>query len=348
MRASRGNVTAEARARTALRFLRLGPCVILAALGAAAGSPAFAGADAPGGSPPAKYVQISPIFSQIVAFSVPAGFVEADQHMNSRFYIRESVLKGETVNHWTQMITVTGQKGAAATRGLTPGKELNLLASGFMHACPTTFNTMHLGTLKVGKYDAEARVLSCGINPRLRTPRSESALIVAIRGRRDVYTIQWALRGAPSKVKLTLRRAEWEGLLGRLQPIRLCRTIRGEKPPFPSCLGGARSTFKSVSRAPIGAGAGACATPGSARCPRVIHGMLNPRIVRSLRVGLATAAQVKRALGTPAYVNHNPDGRFLFLYKPGADIYALVFTPKGVLARIVVFGKKRRASPKSP
>ena len=68
--------------------------------------------------------------------------------------------------------------------------------------------------------------------------------------------------------------------------------------------------------------------------------MLNPSLVRQFQVGLTTAADVKRALGDPAYENHNPDGRFIFMYKPGKYIYAPVFRPDDVLNKIVVFGKQ--------
>src|SRR5262245_31873776 len=51
---------------------------------------------------------IMPVFSQLVMFSVPAGFIPAFQNTNGPAYIQEWVPAGETVNKWSQMITVTG------------------------------------------------------------------------------------------------------------------------------------------------------------------------------------------------------------------------------------------------
>jgi hypothetical protein len=51
--------------------------------------------------------------------------------------------------------------------------------------------------------------------------------------------------------------------------------------------------------------------------------------------GKSTAAEIKAALGKPKHENHNPDGRFVYLYstKDGA-IIAYLFDKEGVLTRI--------------
>jgi hypothetical protein len=176
-----------------------------------------------------EHVQISPIVSQAVAFSTPARFVAGEEQGAGRFYIRELVPRGETVNRWTEMITVTGLQGAATVPKLTPLWGLQTIASSFAKACPSTFNALQLGMLRIGTYDAETAVLSCGTNLQLRTPRSETALIVSFRGRQDLYTLQWAVRGAPSRDKLALHRARWLKRLDRLQPIRGVRPRRGKQ-----------------------------------------------------------------------------------------------------------------------
>src|SRR5258705_12772525 len=83
---------------------RSGLC--LATLGVLIVSAASAQAPAP-----AAFRVISPIFGQLVTFSMPANFVVVSENSNGPSYIREAVLKGETVNRWTQMITVTGAQG---------------------------------------------------------------------------------------------------------------------------------------------------------------------------------------------------------------------------------------------
>ena len=70
---------------------------------------------------PPSYTVISPIFGQLVRFSMPSTFAPASfEKTNGPSYIREAVLKGETVSAWTQMITVTGAKGIASNPQVTP------------------------------------------------------------------------------------------------------------------------------------------------------------------------------------------------------------------------------------
>ena len=65
-----------------------------------------------------------------------------------------------------------------------------------------------------------------------------AALIIAIKGESDYYTIQWAERGKASAEPFAPDRAAWEKRVAELGPIRLCRIVAGEKAPYPSCVGG--------------------------------------------------------------------------------------------------------------
>src|SRR3954470_18435939 len=98
-------------------------------------------------APPA-FIVISPIYSQLVRFSMPSNFAVVYENGNADNYIREAVLKGETVNAWTQMITVTGAKGLARNRQVTPESFAAAIASGFKKACPDTFDAKPLGATK--------------------------------------------------------------------------------------------------------------------------------------------------------------------------------------------------------
>lgn len=116
-----------------------------AALGALLVSPVSAQ-----GPTPAAFTAISPIFSQLVAFSMPSAFVTVFENAKGTNYIRESVLKGETVNDWTQMITVTGAKGTAANPKVSPESVASSMAGGFKSACPDTFTARGFGPVKFG------------------------------------------------------------------------------------------------------------------------------------------------------------------------------------------------------
>jgi hypothetical protein len=185
---------------------------------------------------PAALTVISPIFGQLVAFSQPSSFVVGFEKATATNYIRESVPKGETVERWAQMITVTGAKGLAAKPEITPAVFAGLITDGFRKACPDTFATVSLGEPEIAGHKAFAVVVGCGTVGAGGSTRSETALILAIRGASDVYTIQWAERGAASRQSPTIDKAVWQKRLGQLSPIRLCPIVAGEKAPYPSCV----------------------------------------------------------------------------------------------------------------
>lgn len=186
---------------------------------------------------PEKLTTIAPVFNQLLVISQPTTFVPAFEKTVGDRYVREAVLKGETIEHWTQMLTVTGARGLAADPQITPEVFAGLLANGFKKACPDTFASLPLGRLHVGKSEGFAAVAGCGSYDSNDGTKSETALIVAIRGEKDYYTIQWADRTAPSEKAPTIDKAAWMQRLHDLGPVRLCSIIAGEKAPYPSCIG---------------------------------------------------------------------------------------------------------------
>ena len=79
-----------------------------------------------------------------------------------------------------------------------------------------------------------AAVASCGeVNS---SGHSETALIVAVQGAADAYTIQWAERTMPAAASPAIDEAKWRERLHQLMPIRLCAIVPGEAAPYPSCL----------------------------------------------------------------------------------------------------------------
>ena len=208
---------------------RAGIC--LATLGALVASAASAQ-----GPPPASFRVISPIFGQLVTFSMPASFVVVAENSTGPNYIREAVLKGETVNRWTQMITVTGAKGLVgspkANPDATPETFAGSIVGGFRSACPESFAAQGFGPTKLGDQDAYVAVASCG---SVGTDRhGEIALVVAVKGRADYYTLQWAER-TPAGGKPAIDEAKWLDRLRQLQPIRFCPIVPGEAAPYLSC-----------------------------------------------------------------------------------------------------------------
>ena len=187
---------------------------------------------------PVAFRVISPIYDQLVTFAMPANFTVVAENNNGTNYIREAVLKGETGKSWTQMITVTGAKGLAsnpnANPKLTPETFAGSIANGFKSACPDSFAAKGFGTARFSDQDAYVAVASCGSVGDDR--HGETALIVAVKGRSDYYTLQWAERDQGGG-KPVIDEARWLDRLRQLQPIRFCPRVPGESAPYPSCIG---------------------------------------------------------------------------------------------------------------
>jgi hypothetical protein len=203
--------------------------IYLAALGAMLASAASAE------GPPTAFKVISPIFGQLVSFSMPRAFAVIGENTNGPSYIREAVLKGETADRWTQMITVTGAKGAAANPNVSPESVAASIAGGFKSACPDTFAAKGVGPIKFGDQDGYVALASCGSVVSSPDKHSETALVVAVKGSADYYTLQWAER-TPASGKPVIDEAKWLERLRQLQPIRLCPIVPGETAPYPSCV----------------------------------------------------------------------------------------------------------------
>ncbi len=183
-----------------------------------------------------KVTNITPVFSQLVLFSFPAGFLHAFENTTDRFYISEAVLKGETVKQWSQMITLTGGMGLAPHPKLSPKLYAAQMASRFKSACPNTFAAKGIGALTVSGHNAFIAWMGCGAIYKDGRVYSESSLVIAIKGSDDYYTIQWAERSDESSQSLAFDGTKWTTRLAELPPIKLCPRTPGEASPYPSCV----------------------------------------------------------------------------------------------------------------
>jgi hypothetical protein len=183
-----------------------------------------------------SFLAISPIFSQLVAFKMPLDFHVAYEHTSAHAYIREAVLQGETVDQWSQMITVTGYRDVAASPGPPPAVLLNTLADGFSKHCPATITVGDLGNSPIDGYPAALAFLACGTVNEGEHAHSEAAVVLAIKGAQDYYTIQWAERGPAQAARVAFDKTRWVARLEQLMPVFLCAKVAGEKAPYPSCV----------------------------------------------------------------------------------------------------------------
>jgi len=181
-------------------------------------APGNAAAD-PSASP--RLEATSVIWSQNVSFTMPNNFVVRYENTNGPAYIREAVPRGETVDNWTEMITVTGARDAASQAGATPERFAETIAGGFKKACPDSFNAKSIGNVKTSGYDSFEAIMSCGTSPTTGGKTSETAAVLVIAGKKDIYTLQYAVRSEPSAGPMDLDVSAWEARLARLQPIAI-------------------------------------------------------------------------------------------------------------------------------
>jgi hypothetical protein len=183
-----------------------------------------------------KVAVVYPIFHQIVALSFPKGFAPSFEQTRGPSYIQESVLLGETVEKWSQMITVTGAQGAAMKPELTPDRWTDFFVAGYQKVCPGTFSGSHLPAGELTSYSAVVVLVGCGTVTGHGSDHSEAMLLVTLKGDQDYYTVQWAERGPATPAALEFDAKTWGDRLLQLQPIRVCPRVPGEAPPFPSCI----------------------------------------------------------------------------------------------------------------
>lgn len=222
--------------------------------GLAIGAVHAGGASAP--EPAQEGLQaITPIFSQWVSWRFPSGFHAVNEHATAKSYLFEAVPEGQTADQWSQMITLTGLANAADNEALTPSDILVNLATGFHQTCPDTFAAGRVEAPHLGSYATYAAVISCGQVGNGADSYSETAVVLAIKGAHDFYTVQWAERGPAQSSPLKLTADPWRQKLAHLLPVWLCDKTPGEAAPYTSChrpdRGAARASTPSADQASL-------------------------------------------------------------------------------------------------
>ena len=157
------------------------------------------------------------------------------EDVKPNFYIWEAVLSGESVQNWSQMITVTGFKDLALNSKVNQEIIVANIAGGFQKACPNTFNAAKFELNQLMPGNNFAAVLSCGTSNPTGPQYSETTLVIAMKGDKNYYTVQWAEKGTASPAKVSIDDAKWLNRLRMLNPIKLCPVIPDEKAPYLSC-----------------------------------------------------------------------------------------------------------------
>ncbi|MDP2063807.1 MAG: hypothetical protein Q8Q63_01960 [Phaeovulum sp.] len=185
---------------------------------------------------------VAPVFGQVVAFDVAAPFgpLAAFENATADSYILEFVPAGDTLEVWSQMLTLTGARGLVGAA--TTGAEAQALARqfgdalgrGYSAACP---ETLHAETFEVAAIAGARAVFGAylGCGTVVGTDHSEAVVFLVLVGASDIYTLQWAERGPAEAVAPVAAADPWAMRAGVLAATQLCTPPAGEAAPYPSC-----------------------------------------------------------------------------------------------------------------
>lgn len=166
----------------------LGPTLAAALAGLATMAAACAPTTPPGGTG---------ISGEQLLVSLPPGdWVVGHSEARGDQMITEYVPRGQTVEDWSEMLTVQIFRGDP-TPALAFLERMKAVADREQPCDVTDFHMM--GSRKVNGYDGSRAQLYCDRNKR--SGKGETAIIQALRGRDSLYVVQRAWRGQPFTAK---------------------------------------------------------------------------------------------------------------------------------------------------
>jgi len=124
--------------------------------------------------------------------SLPPGYKIGFQKKQGNTQISEMVPAAETVESWTEMVTVQVFHGLAAT----PEAFRDRIVQGWAKACARAIVKPIASAVEKG-YAIAFWLLSCPLNPQSGKP--EVTFMKAIRGKDSFYVVQKAFRFEPSQ-----------------------------------------------------------------------------------------------------------------------------------------------------
>jgi hypothetical protein len=128
--------------------------------------------------------------------TMPQGFKVGFQDRKNNIQISEMVPSNETVQNWTEMVTVQIFFGLKTT----PGAFKDRIAKGWASACPGG-GAHPVSSDAENGYPALIWVLSCERNPA--TGKPEITWFKAVQGNDSFYVVQKAFRFEPGQEQMT-------------------------------------------------------------------------------------------------------------------------------------------------
>jgi hypothetical protein len=148
--------------------------------------------------------------------SPPKDFKVGYQSSDGNRTLTEMVPTAETVEDWTQMLTVLVYRHATVDSATL----LQRVGKQYMDACPGT-TTKGIFTGKTNGYDVSMLVVKCPKNPSTQKP--ETTAFRVIKGNDALYSVQRAWRSDPSDKEI-------DDVMHSLAKVSVCDTRTPDHP----------------------------------------------------------------------------------------------------------------------
>jgi hypothetical protein len=141
--------------------------------------------------------------------TAPAGYHIGFQNKGDDGLITEWVPAGETVENWTEMVTVQ----VFYHLRTSPEAFMSSLETRWLRSCPGADQAQPIANARQNGYPTLVWLLSCPQNPS--SGKIEITWFKAVQGNDSFYVVQKAFKFAPSKQQIT----RW---VGYLKSVRVC------------------------------------------------------------------------------------------------------------------------------
>jgi hypothetical protein len=169
----------------------------------------------------------APVFGQVVHFPVSKYWKAAHEQATTGEYILELIPQDETLDTWTEMLSLHGYRGKGKADPVIPEAMMVMMAMRLVQVCAGRQIIVPLGERQVDAHDAYAAIMGCGSvvggDPEVRSDQGEVAYYLVIKGAEDLYMLQSAVRRPVMNSRSSPIRPETVGAIERvLLSTKLC------------------------------------------------------------------------------------------------------------------------------
>jgi hypothetical protein len=148
--------------------------------------------------------------------TMPSGYEVGFRDQNNDSQINEWVPAGETVENWTEMVTVQ----VFHNLKVPPETFMRDLEKRWTGVCPAADKAQPIARGLENGYPALVWLLNCPLNPA--TGKPEITWFKAVQGNDSFYVVQKAFKFAPSQEQI----GRW---MGYLRAVRVCDSRLSER-----------------------------------------------------------------------------------------------------------------------